>query len=62
MSRDDAPNFMKEDKRKRCWFCMYYNGGLKSGDEIRACLRYDFEFSSNEYSCDHCCESFEEIK
>ena len=58
MSREDAPNFRKEDEKRRCWFCIYYNGGIKSDGVVRACLRYEFEFSMDEYSCDHSCEDF----
>jgi len=58
MSRGDAPNFKKEDSRKRCWNCVYYNGGIKVDGALRECLRYDFAFGPDEYSCDHSCDDF----
>ena len=62
MSREDAPNFRKEDERRRCWFCIYYNKGIKSDGVLRECTRYKITFGPDEYSCDHSCENFEEIE
>ena len=58
MSRDGAPNFRKEDGTRRCWFCIYYNRGIRANGELRACLRYEFEFGIDEYSCEHFCDDF----